>query len=107
MDGGRAPRSGRALVLALVVDEPGDAPAQAPDALRGRVLSLYLLVFGGLQPIGSLLSGWLASIGGTRLAFLVAGGSLSLVAAYDVTRIRSLKEQEPRGRPTDYVEPLV
>jgi MFS family permease len=79
----------------------------APDALRGRVLSLYLLVFGGLQPVGSLLSGWLASIGGTRLAFLVAGGCLSGVAAYDVVRIRSLKEQEPRGRPTDYVEPLV
>jgi MFS family permease len=79
----------------------------APDALRGRVLSLYLLVFGGLQPIGSLLSGWLASIGGTRLAFLVAGASLSVVAAYDVVRIRSIKEQEPRGRSTDYVEPLV
>jgi MFS family permease len=79
----------------------------APDALRGRVLSLYLLVFGGLQPIGSLLSGWLASIGGTRLAFLVAGASLSVVAAYDVVRIRSIKEREPRGRPTDYVEPLV
>lgn len=79
----------------------------APDALRGRVLSLYLLVFGGLQPIGSLLSGWLASIGGTSLAFLVAGASLSVVAAYDVFRIRSLKERELRGRPTDYVEPLV
>jgi MFS family permease len=79
----------------------------APDALRGRVLSLYLLVFGGLQPIGSLLSGWLASIGGTRLAFLVAGASLSAVAAYDVVRIRSLKEQEPRGRPTEYFEPPV
>jgi MFS family permease len=79
----------------------------APDALRGRVLSLYLLVFGGLQPIGSLLSGWLASIGGTSLAFLVAGASLSVVAVYDVLRIRSIKEEEPRGRPTDYVEPLV
>jgi MFS family permease len=79
----------------------------APDALRGRVLSLYLLVFGGLQPIGSLLSGWLASIGGTSLAFLVAGASLSVVAVYDVVRIRILKEEEPRGRPTDYVEPLV
>jgi MFS family permease len=79
----------------------------APDALRGRVLSLYLLVFGGLQPIGSLLSGWLASIGGTSLAFLVAGASLSVVAVYDVVRIRILKEEDPRGRPTDYVEPLV
>lgn len=79
----------------------------APDALRGRVVSLYLLVFGGLQPIGSLLSGWLSSVGGTSLAFLVAGSCLTAAAAYDVLRIRSLKEREPRGRPTEYVEPPV
>jgi MFS family permease len=77
----------------------------APDALRGRVVSLYLLVFGGLQPIGSLLSGWLADIGGTSLAFLVAGACLSAVAAYDILLIRTLKEREPRGRPTEYLEP--
>jgi MFS family permease len=78
----------------------------APDALRGRVVSLYLLVFGGLQPVGSLLSGWLASIGGTSLAFLVAGACLTAAAAYDVLRIRSLQVREPHGRPTEYVEPL-
>jgi MFS family permease len=77
----------------------------APDALRGRVVSLYLLVFGGFQPIGSLLSGWLADRGGTSLAFLVAGACLSAAAAYDIVRIRTLKEREPRGRPTEYVEP--
>ena len=77
----------------------------APDALRGRVVSLYLLVFGGFQPVGSLLSGWLASVGGTSLAFLVAGSCLSAAALYDIGRIRTLKEQEPRGRPTEYVEP--
>jgi MFS family permease len=79
----------------------------APDALRGRVVSLYLLVFGGLQPVGSLLSGWLAAVGGTSLAFLVAGACLTAAAAYDVVRLRSLKEREPRGRPTEYVEPPV
>jgi len=79
----------------------------APDALRGRVVSLYLLVFGGLQPVGSLLSGWLASVGGTSLAFLVAGSCLTAAAAYDVVRIRSLKEREPHGRPIEYVEPPV
>jgi MFS family permease len=79
----------------------------APDALRGRVVSLYLLVFGGFQPAGSLLSGWLAELGGTSLAFLVAGACVTAAAAYDVARIRTLKEQEPRGRPTEYVEPPV
>jgi predicted MFS family arabinose efflux permease len=77
----------------------------APDALRGRVVSLYLLVFGGLQPVGSLVSGWLADVGGTSLAFLVAGSCLSAAAVYDIFRIRTLKEREPTGRPTEYVEP--
>ena len=79
----------------------------APDALRGRVVSLYLLVFGGFSPIGSLLSGWLADVGGTRLAFLVAGGAVSVTAVYDAFRIRGFKAEEPRGRPTEFLEPPV
>jgi MFS family permease len=45
----------------------------APDHLRGRVLSLYLFAFAGLAPFGGLFAGWLSDIGGTQLAFLVAG----------------------------------
>jgi MFS family permease len=47
----------------------------SPDHLRGRVLSLYLFAFAGLAPLGGLLAGWLADIGGTELAFLVAGAT--------------------------------
>jgi MFS family permease len=45
----------------------------SPDHLRGRVVSLYLFAFAGLAPIGGLVAGWLAEIGGTELAFGVAG----------------------------------
>ena len=45
----------------------------APDHLRGRVLSLYLFAFAGLAPLGGLFAGWLADVGGTSLAFFVAG----------------------------------
>ena len=45
----------------------------APDHLRGRVLSIYLFVFAGFAPVGGLLAGWLAELGGTALAFSVAG----------------------------------
>jgi MFS family permease len=45
----------------------------APDHLRGRVLSLYLFAFAGLAPLGGLLAGWLSDVGGTELAFGVAG----------------------------------
>ncbi len=45
----------------------------APDHLRGRVVSLYLWAFAGLAPLGGLLAGWLTEVGGTSLAFGVAG----------------------------------
>ena len=45
----------------------------APDYLRGRLIGLYLFAFLGLAPVGGLLAGWLATVGGTSLAFAVAG----------------------------------
>lgn len=33
-----------------------------PDELRGRVMAVYILVFQGSFPIGSLIAGWLAGI---------------------------------------------
>ena len=45
----------------------------APDHLRGRVIGLYLFAFLGLAPVGGLFAGWLAELGGTTLAFAVAG----------------------------------
>lgn len=52
---------------------------RVPDAIRGRVLGLYFYAFLGFQPIGGLVSGWLADAGGTALAFAV-GGTVTLVA---------------------------
>jgi MFS family permease len=59
----------------------------APDHLRGRVLSLYLFAFAGLAPLGGLLAGWLAEVGGTGLAFAVAGASGLAMTAFALTRI--------------------
>jgi MFS family permease len=47
----------------------------APDHLRGRVVSLYLWAFAGFAPIGGLFAGWLVDIGGTQLSFTVAGAT--------------------------------
>jgi predicted MFS family arabinose efflux permease len=68
----------------------------APDYLRGRVLGLYLFAFAGLTPIGGLLSGWLADVGGTELAFGVAGVCGLAATAFAVTRLRSARP--PRRR---------
>jgi MFS family permease len=47
----------------------------APDRLRGRVISLYTYTIIASAPLGGLLGGWLADVGGTRLAFAVSGGA--------------------------------
>jgi MFS family permease len=54
----------------------------APDHLRGRVLSIYLFAFGGFAPLGGLLAGWLSDVGGTQLAFFVAGIACLAMTAY-------------------------
>ena len=46
---------------------------EAPEHLRGRAASLYFWAFLGGAPIGGLFAGWLVSVGGTELAFAVAG----------------------------------
>jgi predicted MFS family arabinose efflux permease len=50
-----------------------------PDALRGRVYSVYLWAVQGVAPFGSLFIGWLAQAAGVPQAALV-GGSICLLA---------------------------
>ena len=51
-----------------------------PDRLRGRVMSVYMVVFAGSVPLGNLFTGGLAHFYGAPFA-LIVGGCLSLVAA--------------------------
>ncbi len=60
-----------------------------PDHLRGRLVSLYLFAFVGLAPLGALFAGWLTSVGGTGLAFVVTGVT-GLVAIGVATSRRQL-----------------
>lgn len=53
-----------------------------PDRLRGRVMGIYGYVFFGTAPLGGLLAGWMAQVGGTELAFLVAGGVSLVTVVY-------------------------
>jgi len=54
----------------------------APDHLRGRVMSLYALVFVGVHPFGALLAGGVAETWGVGAACLWGGGmGLCLVLA--------------------------
>jgi MFS family permease len=72
----------------------------APDHLRGRVLSLYLFAFAGLAPVGGLLAGWLAEVGGTDLAFAVAGLAGLAMTALAWRTVRPRGWAVLRQRPT-------
>jgi MFS family permease len=50
-----------------------------PDALRGRVMGIWALVFGAVFPLGGLLVAWAAERFGTQ-ATLLAGAALGLLA---------------------------
>ena len=70
----------------------------APDHLRGRVVSLYLWAFAGLAPVGGVLAGWLTEVGGTRLAFVVAGLTglaMTALAAQELRRRRRAAVSRP------------
>ena len=64
----------------------------APDYLRGRLIGLYLFAFLGLAPVGGLLAGSLADVGGTGLAFTVAGlTSLATIGVANALRSRAIE----------------
>jgi len=54
----------------------------APNEMRGRVMSIYMLAFRGGMPLGSLVSGWLATSLGAPTVISINGVLLVLVAAY-------------------------
>jgi len=58
----------------------------APNEMRGRVMSIYMLAFRGGMPLGSLVSGWLATFLGAPVVIGINGVLLVVVAIYFLTR---------------------
>ena len=58
----------------------------APNEMRGRVMSIYMLAFRGGMPLGSLLSGWLATYIGAPTVIGINGALLVVVAIYFLSR---------------------
>lgn len=54
---------------------------ETPDALRGRVMSIYTTVFAGSAPFGMLFTGVFAAAVGISLTLAVGGGVALLAAA--------------------------
>ena len=45
------------------------------SAFRGRIMALWVFVYLGTTPIGSILTGWIIAAGGPRTALLVVSGA--------------------------------
>jgi MFS family permease len=54
----------------------------APDNMRGRVMSIYMVAFRGGMPIGSLASGYFATFIGAPMVIGINGVLLVIVAIY-------------------------
>lgn len=65
--------------------------AMSPDHLRGRVMSVYSMMFMGMAPIGSLCAGWLAERIGAPHTVAIGGAGCVLVAAIFASRLPSLR----------------
>ena len=50
-----------------------------PDGLRGRVMSIYILVFQGTYPLGALMVGWLADIYGSPVTIIICTVVIAIV----------------------------
>jgi predicted MFS family arabinose efflux permease len=64
----------------------------APNEMRGRVMSIYMLAFRGGMPLGSLVSGFLATYIGAPLVIALNGALLIAVAVYFLVRSHGVRE---------------
>jgi predicted MFS family arabinose efflux permease len=71
--------------------------ANVTDALRGRVMSLYVTVFLGSAPLGGLFAGAVAEAWGSPTAFLVGAAISAIVLAIVALGLRAAARRGPLG----------
>jgi MFS family permease len=68
--------------------------SQVPDHLRGRVMSVYTLVFFGSMPLGSLFAGTFAQKFGEPLTIMLGAGVLMVLAIAAWLFLPDIRRQE-------------
>ena len=89
--------SGTGTIL-FTVSANSSVQLATPNRLRGRVMSIYTLVFAGMTPVGALVAGGLMAQIGPRIGVLVLA-ALGLLAVLvlrprETTSERKVKEEE-------------
>jgi len=67
------------------------------DEMRGRVMGIWALVFGGMLPIGGLEAGWLSHQAGVRWTVAVGAiiCALAALVTWLIVRSRKPEQNEP------------
>jgi MFS family permease len=64
----------------------------APNEMRGRVMSIYMVAFRGGMPLGSLAGGWIATVANTPSVLIVNGVLLTAVSAWFLLKSHGVRE---------------
>jgi MFS family permease len=83
--------SGAALIVAMSLIT-SLVQLIAPNELRGRVMSIYMVAFRGGMPLGSLVSGKVADVASAPIALALDGALLAGVALYFLFRSHGIRE---------------
>lgn len=95
--------------LAAVASLQTTVQVLVADALRGRVLAVYVMVFTTAYPLGALLQGWLADTIGPRETVVTAGSVLVALGASLLLRPRRSQHMDAhthRGEQTQAADPI-
>ncbi|MGH2697892.1 MAG: MFS transporter [Actinomycetota bacterium] len=84
--------------IAFVATANSTLQLNASEAMRGRVMALYSVVFLGSTPIGSPIVGWIGETFGVRAGFFISGFACLLAATYALDVVR--KERLARAYAT-------
>jgi len=64
----------------------------APNEMRGRVMSIYMVAFRGGMPLGSLVAGWAATRSSAPSVLIVNGVLLTVVSAWFLLKSHGVRE---------------
>ena len=87
--------SGTGMIL-FTVSANSSVQLATPDRLRGRVMSIYTLVFAGMSPLGALVAGGLMAQLGPRVGVLVLA-ALGLLASLVLRPREASSEKKAEG----------
>ena len=63
----------------------------APDEMRGRVVSIYMMAFRGGMPLGSLMAGYVANLTSAPITLSITGALLTVLVVGVAVKGRALR----------------